>query len=183
MNWEPLETDRLRLRGFESCDLHFLFEHFKNDYVCRYLLDEEPFTDIGQAEGLISYFIDENTIDATRWLIVEKETGEKIGTCGYNLWDRMNDRIEIGYDLREHYTGAGFMTEAVGAILRTAFEDKEINRIQAHVVAGNQRSCALLERLGFTKEGTAREWLRFRGRYHDHYISSLLKTEWENSKR
>ena len=183
MNWSPIETTRLFLRPFELIDIDFLFEHFSSDYVCKYLVDEAPYTEISQAKGLISYFTDEKTKDATRWIIIEKCNGKRIGTCGYNLLDQRNNSIEVGYDMREEFVGNGFMTEAVTAIIKVAFEEKGMNRIQAHAIPENIRSCKLLKRLGFSREGTIREWLFFNGKYYDHYIYSVLRKEWENEKR
>jgi ribosomal-protein-alanine N-acetyltransferase len=59
----------------------------------------------------------------------------------------------LGYQLFSGFTGNGFMTEAVGLVLRKAFIDLELHRIEANVQPENKSSIAVLRRNGFTKDG------------------------------
>lgn len=178
MNWDNIGTQRLVLKGLEASDDEFIFRQFSDEYVCRYLYDAEPFTDIDEARQLIGHFGSDRNPTVNRWVIVDKVTGQKLGTCGFHCWDKENNCIEVGYDLREEHGRKGIMTEALTAIIDMAFSGKGINRIQAFTSLDNVASCRLLEKLGFTNEGIIREKHLFRGRYYDHYCYSLLKREW-----
>jgi RimJ/RimL family protein N-acetyltransferase len=52
-----------------------------------------------------------------------------------------------------------------------------LNRIEAHVAPANRRSCRVVEKLGFKREGLARELELVAGRYLDHAQYSLLRRE------
>lgn len=178
MNWENIETDRLLLKGLDASDVPFLFEHFSDEYVCRYLYDAEPFTSISEAENLVATFTDPDRTGLNRWIIVDKVSEQRIGTCGFMFWDRVNNSIEVGYDLRQAFCRRGIMSEALTAIFDVAFGEKGINRIQAIIYPDNVASWRTAEKLGFVREGVVREKHYFRGRYYDHYCYSLLKREW-----
>lgn len=178
MNWENVETKRLRLKGWDTSDIPFVFEQFSDAFVCQYLYDAEPFTTVEEAEQLVAFFSNENNRQSNRWVIIDKSNNQRIGTCGYMFWDTTNHSIEIGYDLQQSHAQKGIMTEALTAVINLAFHEKGINRIQAITYVGNVASCKLLERLGFQKEGIVRDKHYFRGHYYDHYCYSLLKREW-----
>lgn len=180
MNWENVETERLLLKGIDKSDTDFIFMHFKDEYVCRYLYDAEPFTSFDEAKQLISVFGNKDNGVINRWIIMDKVTKTRMGTCGYMFWDKFNNSIEIGYDLQEEFCGKGIMIEALRAIINKAFTEKGINRIQAITYIENKKSCNLLEKIGFSKEGIIREKHYFRGKYYDHFCYSLLKNEWDS---
>jgi ribosomal-protein-alanine N-acetyltransferase len=78
--------------------------HFKDEYVCRYLYDAEPFTSIDEAKQLISVLGNKDNEDINRWIIMDKATKIRMGTCGYMFWDKCNNSIEIGFDLQNAYS-------------------------------------------------------------------------------
>lgn len=85
----------------------------------------------------------------------------------------------LGYGLAESEQGKGYMTEALSAVIRFAFEDLHLHRIMANYLPRNERSGAVLKRLGFTVEGYARDYLRINGQWEDHLLTSLTNPDWE----
>jgi len=75
------------------------------------------------------------------------------------------------------YARLGYMTEGVGLVLRVAFEDVGLHRVEANVQPGNERSIALLERLGFRREGYSPRYLKIGGRWRDHVRYAILAEE------
>ncbi len=69
------------------------------------------------------------------------------------------------------------MSEAVSAALEYAFDTMALNRIEALVTAGNERSRRFLEKTGFTLEGTLRQYELARGSHQDQWMFSLLREE------
>ncbi len=86
---------------------------------------------------------------------------------------------DIGCELAPACWGEGYASEALAAILELGFEELGLHRIETHTVAENVRAIRLAARLGFAREGTHREVLRVRGRWHDLAWFGLLKPEWE----
>ena len=174
-----LETERLLLRPLSALDLEFVFRHFSDPHVSRYLLDEEPLTTREQAQAIIDFYVLPGRKPYNRWVIVRKTDARPIGTCGYHQWRSAHRRAEIGYDLEEASWRQGIMTEALQTMLRYGFEQMGLNRVEALVYVENQASIRLLERLGFQREGLLRQYFRQGDTYYDHWLLSLLKGEWK----
>jgi ribosomal-protein-alanine N-acetyltransferase len=172
-----LETERLLLRPLTNVDLEFVFQHFSDPDVNRYLLDEEPITMREQAQDIIDFYALPEGKPYKRWVIVNKTDLRAMGTCGYHQWQKVHHRAEIGYDLEKASWKQGIMTEALQAMLQYGFEHMALNRIEALVYLENDASVRLLERLGFQKEGLLRQYFRRNDTYYDHLLLSLLKTE------
>lgn len=92
--------------------------------------------------------------------------------------NRTSHKSEIGYWLVEDAVGNGLVTMASIEILRLLFEDKQLHRVEVQCGAGNKRSRAVPERLGFVQEGIKRESEWITSRYVDHVVYSMLSTEW-----
>jgi ribosomal-protein-alanine N-acetyltransferase len=102
-----------------------------------------------------------------RWAIADAND-RLIGTCGY-LWFE-GHRAEIGYDLARGHWGQGIMPAAVAAVLNWGAEHLRLHRVEATVMAGNVRSARVLEKLGFEREGTLRDYKLVRGSYQDFWL-------------
>lgn len=177
-DFPSLETERLLLRPLSTVDLEFVFRHFSDPAVNRYLLDEEPVRTREQAQSIIDFYSSPATQPYNRWVIVRKADMQPIGTCGYHQWQKVHQRAEIGYDLEKASWGQGIMTEALRTMLRYGFEQMDLNRVEALVYVENDASIRLLERLGFQKEGLLRQSFRQGHTYYHHWLLSLLKAEW-----
>lgn len=80
----------------------------------------------------------------------------------------------LGYWMGEAHAGQGYMTEAVRALLPFVFGPLGLRRIEAACLPGNPASIRLLEKVGFTREGLAREYLCIAGRWQDHLLFAML---------
>ena len=105
--------------------------------------------------------------------------GRLAGVISYHSVDRADRSTSIGYWLEAGYQGRGLMTRACSALVTHAFNELGLNRVEIRCAAGNKKSRAIPERLGFTQEGTLRqaEWL------HDHFVDlavyGMLAEEWK----
>ena len=85
----------------------------------------------------------------------------------------------LGYSLGVNFTGKGFMTEAVELILKHAFENLKLHRIEANVQPQNLASIKVLQRCGFTKEGFSRKYLKIDDVWCDHERWAIIFEDWE----
>lgn len=69
------------------------------------------------------------------------------------------------------------MTMACAAFTGYLFQSKDLNRIEILTAAGNAKSQAICQRLGFKHEGTLRQGLFMYGAYQDIKLYSLLRQE------
>ncbi|MCV2357410.1 GNAT family N-acetyltransferase [Paucibacter sp. TC2R-5] len=79
-----------------------------------------------------------------------------LGGCGLHRLDWEVRRFEIGYWIRSSAQGQGFVSEAVMALTRLAFEQLQARRIEIRMDDVNLRSRAVAERCGFELEGILR---------------------------
>lgn len=108
------------------------------------------------------------------WGIALCDTGQLIGTIGFNYISFTNKRAEISYDLDYGYWGKGIMTRAMKKILQFAEQELGIVRLQALVVKTNIRSIKLLERCKFQYEGKLRKYEVLHGKNEDSLMYAIL---------
>ena len=117
--------------------------------------------------------------DRLSLLIVRLSDDRLMG--GVSVWPEGHDpsTLLLGYWLGTGHRGEGYATEAVETILRAAFRRPTTHRVVAYVFAYNPRSQALLRRVGFRREGVAREAFHKGDRWIDDVQFALLRREWE----
>jgi [ribosomal protein S5]-alanine N-acetyltransferase len=174
--FRDLDTPRLLLKSITADDVDLFFREFSNPLVNEYIFDAEPCHSIDDAKKWIDWYTND-VLDHNRWVIISKETGRRLGTCGFHMWDSQNNRVELGYELLPENWGKGYMTEAVTATLDFAFNDMKIHRVYATTYIKNVRSQKVLERLGFEKEGLLKDFFYFHGKYYSQLLYSLIKNE------
>jgi [ribosomal protein S5]-alanine N-acetyltransferase len=85
----------------------------------------------------------------------------------------------LGYAIDAAHEGRGLMHEALLAGLADAFSPRvALHRVQANARPENTRSLQLLARLGFEREGLAREYLFIDGAWRDHVLTALRNPRW-----
>ena len=80
----------------------------------------------------------------------------------------------FGYDLDRILWGQGYAFEACSFAINELFATTSIHRLESYIHTGNERSKALIERLGFTKEGIMRESIMIQGAFRDHMLYALI---------
>ena len=88
----------------------------------------------------------------------------------------------LGYHLAEKFTGRGYMTETVELVLKYAFRDLKLHRVEANVQPENKPSIAVLQRCGFKKEGFSPKYLKVGGRWRDHERWAIVVEDWRKRK-
>jgi ribosomal-protein-serine acetyltransferase len=104
------------------------------------------------------------------------------GSIGYLYIDWGNSKTEIGYWLGKGFEGNGFATKACEVFIEHAFSNLGLNKVEINVATKNLKSQAIPKRLGFTEEGTIRNYEFLNGEYLDRTVFGLLKEEWINNK-
>ena len=100
------------------------------------------------------------------------------GVIGFHRIDWMNKNVEIGYWLGSLFQGKGIMTASCSALIDYGFTILKLHRIQIRCATENHKSRAIIERLGFIKEGTMRQAEFLYDRYVDLFIYGLTVDEW-----
>lgn len=107
------------------------------------------------------------------FLLIYQE--QLIGTISLsNIVRAMFQACFLGYGLDKDYQGQGLMQEALQSVIAFAFDELKLHRIQANYQPENARSAALLQRLGFVREGLAKDYLFINNAWRDHVLTSLV---------
>jgi len=83
----------------------------------------------------------------------------------------------LGYWVGAPYAGQGKMTAGVRAAIPFVFDTLRLHRLEAACLPRNEASIKLLERVGFTREGLARRYLKINGIWQDHVTYALLEDD------
>ena len=83
----------------------------------------------------------------------------------------------IGYWVGETHARRGFMTDGLASMLRFAFDELGLHRVEAACLPSNTASRRLLAKCGFRQEGHAAQYLKINGVWEDHVLFALLASE------
>jgi ribosomal-protein-serine acetyltransferase len=101
------------------------------------------------------------------------------GGFGCHPIDWAHRNCSIGYWIEEGMAGRGIVSRCCVAMLDYLFTEQALHRVEIRCGTGNRKSCAIPERLGFQREGVAREADWVSGRWVDLVIWSMLEDEWK----
>ena len=173
-----LHTSRLRLRPFTRHDAGSLFALQSDAFVLRYW-DSPPWTDSERADSFIERCAEMEREGTGARLAIDRLSDEAfLGWCTFTGWNPEHRSASLGYVLAEEAWGHGYATEAARALLEWAFDTLDLNRVQAEADTRNDASRRVLEKLGFTLEGTLREDCIVNGDVSDSWVFGLLRREW-----
>ena len=88
----------------------------------------------------------------------------------------------VGYYAFAPLAGDGYMTEGFALALDFAFRELKLHRIEANVQPANSPSLALVERIGFAREGYSPRYVKIAGRWRDHVRFAVLAESWKKHR-
>lgn len=98
-----------------------------------------------------------------------------IGTIGlFQVFRGPRESALLGYSLDQEHNGKGYTTEAANLVVKYAFEDLNLHRIEAGVMPDNVGSIRVLEKVGFHKEGLAKKNVKINGSWEDHQMLAII---------
>ncbi|MGW6055467.1 GNAT family N-acetyltransferase [Streptomyces sp. NPDC055189] len=103
------------------------------------------------------------------FVICLHSTGEIVG--GVNINNIVRGALQsgtLGYTAYASTTGRGYMTEGLGLVVRLAFDQLELHRLEANIQPANTSSLNLVKRLGFRQEGYSTAFQLINGEWRDH---------------
>lgn len=113
-----------------------------------------------------------------RFSIVLKETNELVGMLTLSSIDWHNRSATHGIKLLPTCPkGQGIGTDAVITLMKYAFEEVNLNRLDGSWIEYNVPSKKLYEKCGWYEEGTKKEAIYRNGKYHDLKIAGITKRE------
>ena len=88
----------------------------------------------------------------------------------------------LGYYALAPHDGRGYVRAGLQRVIRLAFREYGLHRLEANVQPDNQRSIALVRALGFRREGYSPRYLKLAGRWRDHERWAMTLEDWKGSR-
>ena len=104
----------------------------------------------------------------------------------FNLSHITRGRLQsayLGYAVGKPYAGHGYMRAGLELVLRHAFVELRLHRVEANIQPGNQASIALARGAGFRREGFSPRYLKIGGRWRDHERWAIRSEQWRAQRR
>ena len=176
----PVQTQRLVLRAFEADDFEPLLAIHSDPVAVRYVpyppRDRAALAPVlDRKRGNAELQVDGDMLELAAIL---RDTGTLVGDLLIALRSVEHQMVEVGYIFSPAYAGQGLATESVRALIDLAFGPLGARRVIARVDARNDRSLALLDRLGLRREAhlVENEW--FKGELSSEVDYGILAREW-----
>ncbi|GGM34821.1 GNAT family N-acetyltransferase [Microbacterium saperdae] len=176
----PILTPRLLLRPIVADDAVAMHAYKSDPAAVRYV-PYAPLT-LGEVEQRITTTWSRTVFtaegDGICLAAEDRESGALVGDVVL-FWRSATDRAgEVGYIFDPRFSGRGYATEAVEALLALGFDGLGLHRIAARIDERNTASTRVVERLGFRREARLVESEWFKDEWTTLLIYGLLETEW-----
>ena len=180
---DTITTDRLILRKFEYSDDDSMLRNWIADEKIQSMYSEPVYSTKEEIKELLDKYIGSyERPDYYRWAVIEKASGECIGQIAYFLVDSKNHFAEIEYCIGAEFQCRGYATEATKAVIAFGFDRINLHKVQICTKTINKPSRRVIEKCGFTYEGTLRDYFFMNGEYVGRHYFSILREEYEDKK-
>ena len=174
-NMTTLKGERLTLRPMHPIDAEDMFSYAEREDVTRYLL-WSPHPSISYTRDYLRYIQGRYALgDFYDWAVIDRESRRMIGTCGFTRINIENRSGEIGYVLNPVFWGRGYAAEAASLVMDFGFEELELHRIEARFMQGNDRSLAVMKKLGMELEGYHVDEIFVKGSYRTVGVCAVTR--------
>lgn len=112
---------------------------------------------------------------AVRLVTLNIAEDKVIATCNFSniVWGCFQ-ACHLGYSIDKDSEGQGIMFAVAQAGIEYMHKHFKLHRIMANYIPENKRSAKLLKRLGFEKEGYAKDYLKINGKWRDHVLTAKI---------
>jgi ribosomal-protein-alanine N-acetyltransferase len=177
-----VSSPRLTLRPVTERDLPDLLEINGDPEVTRFL----PYATWQSLDDGVAWLRRMEVLascgSGQQLVVVRNADSKVVGTLLLFRVDEPSGRLELGYVLGRQHWKQGLMREALESICAHAFSAMSVRRIEAEVNPANTASNRLLQRVGFTMEGTLRKRWVAKGLAYDSNFYGYLVEDWQRCK-
>lgn len=140
---------------------------------------EDDLTRIGYRRRLKAYDYQRQNGTGRTYFIFNRVTHTLLGGISLTRITHGTTRSAmLGYWMGVDHAGKGHMRKSVPAVVKFAFENLKLKRVEAACVPGNDTSINLLKKCGFREEGFARQYLEINGKREDHILLATLPSDY-----
>jgi ribosomal-protein-serine acetyltransferase len=169
------------LRALEPWHAADLAEHFDRSraHLARWLSLAERIVDEDSARAYIQAYADRAARDDGRLYGIWVDGDLRGGTL-FRVWNTVMGTCEVGVWLDPDVTGRGLVTRAVTHMIDWAVCVRGMSRVEWQAASNNERSIAVAQRLGMSRDGVLRQATVINGTRLDVDVWSVLAGEWRD---
>jgi RimJ/RimL family protein N-acetyltransferase/nitroimidazol reductase NimA-like FMN-containing flavoprotein (pyridoxamine 5'-phosphate oxidase superfamily) len=180
--WEPvtMRGDHVTLEPLDLSHVDGLFAATADDEVWSWLAHHRP-ADRDEMAAVVAAALEASHAGSrVPWVQRDSTTGQIIGTTSFYAIDLVHRALAVGYTfIGRPWWRTGVNTESKMLLLRRAFDDLGVERVEWHTDIRNERSQRAIARLGATREGVLRKHRqRPDGSWRDTVLYSMTADEW-----
>ncbi len=181
----PVQTDRLVLRTFERSDLDSVAAYHVLPTVQRYVFSRtRDASEVAAALNIMRGHVNlQRPGDTLTLAMVRKGDKQVLGHVSLHWSDATAGQGEIRFVINPAFSGQGFVSEAISALLDLAFDHYRIHRIFTRCDGRNHHSIKLLQQMGMRLEAHYREHALFQGEWDEELHFAILDREWQRSSK
>lgn len=166
----------LTVRRMREDDLELVRDWRNHTKVRQSMLTQHEITPLEHRS-----WYDRRSSDASFALLLIEEHDEAIGCVIFSNVG-LGSTAEWSFYAKPS-SPAGVGTRICSAAIDFAFHELRVHKVVGQVLAYNNGSIRLHQRLGFSKEGILRQHCQINGRYIDLLCFGMLASEWQRSPR
>ncbi len=118
------------------------------------------------------------------FLIYDKDKAQVAGSSRFYDYQEHHNTIQLGYTwMGKHFQGTGLNKHCKNLMLNFAFDTIKVDRVEFRADANNEKSISAMKGIGCVVEGILRSNCSAPDGRRDSIVLSILKKEWESSKR
>ncbi|MGG7444756.1 GNAT family N-acetyltransferase [Kosakonia oryzendophytica] len=157
-----LQTPRFTLTPFQESDWLFFLRLRRDDRIMRYMAEVA-------SEGQIRTLFDNRLLDDNAFVIRDVQH-TAVGDIGLRPSVHNPQEADVGYSIMPTAQGRGVASEALQALCEFAFDKRNVQALNAWVLAENQGSVRVLEKSGFQRVQVLEKAYLLKGEYYDDWV-------------
>lgn len=170
---------KVTLRPPEPSDAAKFIEWFADTEVTRFLGTAFPLSLQAEEEAIKRLGESKNDV----WWVIEAE-GKCIGASGIHRIDWINSNAITGTLIGDKSCWRkGYGSESMALRTEYAFRQLNLHKLKSGAFMENEPSKRALQKAGYKQVGVTREDFWRDGRWHDHWESEILRTDWEKQRQ
>jgi ribosomal-protein-alanine N-acetyltransferase len=176
-----LKTNRLIIRDHIYEDLNSMHTLLSDPKAMYFIQDLQTYSVSETFQNLKTAIEAIDEFERTKYFFrIELRDGTYVGEIGFTvvLSTPIGKIVELGYFILPQYWRQGITTEAAAAVIRFAFEDVNIIKVEAGCIKDNRGSESVMQKLGMVKEADYRMKVWHDNCLKDRVEYRVTKEEW-----
>lgn len=172
-----IKGKKVTLRAMEKQDCEMVREMFNDPEIENSVVGWAfPLSSYAQEKWFENHYADNTNF---RFVIETPEDGA-VGIATLTNIDWKNRCATQGIKLRKKFRARGTGTDTLMAIMRYAFDELQLHRLETTRFTKNNASEALCTKCGWIKEGVQRQCVFKNGAYRDLVVVGILAEEYHD---